>query len=66
VLGAEEYLSKVIINGEEKDVIITVLDPKNILYQADVEDMIPLLGRNFLDHFDVLFQGKKKTITFSR
>ncbi len=62
IIGAEEYLATVSVDGEKQKVVISVIDPTKILDTLPVEKMIPLLGRDFLDNFDVLFKGKTKKI----
>ena len=64
IIGADVYRAIVEINGEERTVEVVVIDP-NILLGTEVhEEEIPLLGRDFLDNFDVLFKGKQKKVLF--
>lgn len=62
IIGADEYLATVSISGEKREVVISVIDSTKILGTVPVEKMTPLLGRDFLDHFDVIFKGKNKQI----
>ena len=62
IIGADEYLTTLRINGEEKEVVVSVIDPDKILGTAPVDETKPLLGRDFLDAYDVLFKGKEKRV----
>lgn len=62
IIGADVYLSSIKIGTEKKDVAISVIDPSKVMGSTPVEKMTPLLGRDFLDSFDVLFKGKEKKI----
>ena len=62
IIGGDEYVTTAYINGEKRIINITVLDPTKILGFVPPKEMTPLLGRNFLDTFDVLFKGKEKKI----
>ena len=62
IIGADEYLTVTSINGEEREIVISVIDPSIILGFVSPQRMEPLLGRDFLDTFDVLFKGKEKKI----
>lgn len=66
IIGGDEYISSIVVGGEEKIVQITVIDPENKIGFQKVEKMTPLLGRNFLDHYDVLFKGKAKKLALFR
>lgn len=61
-IGADEYVTIACINGEKRPILVTVLDPTIKLGRVSPKKMMPLLGRNFLDTFDVLFKGKKRKI----
>lgn len=61
-IGADEYKTTACINGEKRIILVTVLDPTKKLGYVSPKKMLPLLGRNFLDTFDVLFKGKQKKI----
>jgi hypothetical protein len=61
-VGADEYASTVYVDGERKEIIITVLDLERKLGSIPIEEMTPLLGRNFMDDYDVLFRGKEKKL----
>jgi predicted aspartyl protease len=63
-LGGDIYLSTIELDGEKRDVTIMVIDPDNIKGYVDEKDASILLGREFLDFFDVVFKGKKRTIAF--
>ena len=60
-VGADIYKSTIEINGVKKEVEVCVVDPNNIKGRANIEDTCILLGRGFLDHFDVEFKGIKNT-----
>jgi predicted aspartyl protease len=62
LIGADVYKSTAKIGKVKKDILIVAVDPEKILGSAPIEKMTPLLGRNFLDNFDVLFKGKDKKI----
>lgn len=62
VIGADEYLAIVSIEEEEKEVNISVIDPKKDMGYVPIKAMTPLLGRDFLDRFDVLYKGMEKKI----
>lgn len=62
VIGADEYLATVSIEGEEKEVNISVIDPNKDMGYVSFKAMTPLLGRDFLDKFDVLYKGEEKKI----
>lgn len=66
MIGADDYLTKVSIGGEEKQVVVSVIDPSQILGSVSLEETTPLLGRNFLDAYNVLFKGKEKKIALFR
>ena len=63
-IGANEYVTQISINEEERIIQITVLDPTIDMGKEEVGAMTPLLGRNFIDHYDVSFKGKEKVIEF--
>ena len=62
MIGADHYLSRVSIGKEEKQVVISVVDSSKILGFVSLEETTPLLGRDFLDAYNVLFKGKEKKI----
>lgn len=62
IIAGEEYVSWVQISGEKKVVTITVIDPANKIGHEEIGNMTPLLGRNFLDHYNVFLKGKEKKI----
>lgn len=64
IVGADVYKATVEVNGEERTVLVIVIDPSNILDIQTYEEELPLLGRDFIDNFDVLFKGKQKKILF--
>lgn len=53
------------IGGEEKEIVVSVIDPEEF-FQKEEETKIgivfPLIGRDVLDKYDALFQGKKREI----
>lgn len=62
IIGADEYITTAYINGEKRIINVTVIDLTKDLGYVSPEKMMPVLGRNFLDTFDVLFKGKQKKI----
>ncbi len=62
LIGSDLYLSKVKICNDVREIVIASVDPKRILGLAPLEELIPLLGRNFIDNFDVVLKGKNKKI----
>lgn len=62
IIGADEYVTTACIDGEERLIVITVIDPTKLLGSVSTGKITPLLGRIFLDTFDVLFKGKQKKI----
>ena len=66
IIGGEEYVSWVQINGEKQVVIVTVINPQNKIGHEEDGNMTPLLGRNFLDHYNVTFKGKIHKLELSR
>lgn len=65
-IGADFYCAEVELEGEKRPVFIVVLDPDMRLGRAEEADEMPLLGRGFIDHFDVLFSGIDKRLVFSK
>jgi len=68
IVGADVYYVKVKLGNITKDVTLLVTDPERIIgYQKErkkeIDDIFPLVGRDFLNHFDVLFKGKKRKIS---
>ena len=63
-VGADEYVTTVYLNGERKEILITVVDIDRKMGSVPLEQMTPLLGRNFMDNYDVLFKGKEKRLAF--
>lgn len=62
LIGADVYKSTIKLDKEKEDVLIIAVDPTRILGNAPLEKLTPLLGRDFLENFDVLFKGKQKKI----
>ena len=62
IVGADVYATTVKVNGVEKVVEVYVVDPDNICGYNENKEGPALLGRGFLDNFDVLFEGKEKKI----
>jgi len=52
------------IDGEEKEIVVSVIDPKKFFEEEEPEIgiVIPLLGRGILDDYDTLFKGKERKI----
>lgn len=69
LVATDIYKVEVELAGEKKLVMVSVVDPDLKLEGEDgleEEDEETLVGRDFLDHFDVLFSGLDKRITFSK
>lgn len=62
VIGAHEYQTIASIDGEEREMTVSVIDPTIDMGYVSIEKIQPLLGREFLDTFDVLFKGKQRKI----
>ncbi len=64
-VGADIYKSTVSLNGVQQEVVIWVINPDNFWDNTEEnKEPVFLLGRDFLDHFDVMFKGKDKRIEF--
>jgi hypothetical protein len=63
-IGADEYITIARFNGEEKEITITVIDPECKMDPVAPSECAPLIGRGFLDYFDVLFKGKERKVCF--
>lgn len=66
-VAADVYFAWVELAGEKKVVEVLVLHPSQILGTETseiekIEDIFPCVGRNFLNHFDVVFHGKSQKI----
>lgn len=61
VIGADWYDATVEINGEKKEIELYVIDPTEII-RSEIPSLFPLLGRGFLDKFDVTFKGEQRKI----
>ena len=61
VIGADTYQAIVEIDGEKREIELCVIDPTNII-KFEITSLCPLLGREFLDKFDVHFKGEEKKI----
>ena len=61
VISADTYQAIVEIHGEKEEVELCVIDPTNII-RSEIASLCPILGRDFLDKFDVLFKGEEKKI----
>lgn len=59
-VGVDVYIASIELSGEKREVEIHVINPTKILGSAPIEECTPLLGRDFLDHYNVLFEGKRK------
>jgi len=62
IISADIYILPIELNGLKRDVEICVIYPE--IKDFKPEEIPPLLGRDFLDHFDVLFKGKDRKIQF--
>lgn len=61
VVGADVYDATVEINGEKKETELLVVDPTKII-RFEIKGLFPLLGRGFLNKFDVLFKGEERKL----
>lgn len=64
LIGSDVYESTVRINDEKKEILIFVVDPEILGYKP--EKISPLIGRDLLDKFDVLFKGDERKIVLMR
>lgn len=64
IVGADVYLLTIELGGEQIEIDLIIIDSDNIIRKekGETEDVLPLIGRNFLNNFDVLFQGKEKKL----
>lgn len=68
IVGADAYRVKIELDGELKETILLVVNSEYIIghekeEKTKIDDIFPLVGRDFLDHFDVLFKGKERKIS---
>ena len=64
-INGDKYKAICQINGEEKEIEVSVIDPEKFFReeeQPQIKMVEPLLGRDLLDQYDVLFQGEKKKL----
>jgi len=61
-IGADEYVTTIELCGRSKDVVISVIDPDIDLGYVPVEEVAPLIGRQFIDAYNVFFKGKARKI----
>lgn len=63
-INADLYLASLEIDGEEEEIVVSVLDPEKFFdeKEPEVETVMPLIGLGILDKYDVLFKGKGKKI----
>lgn len=61
VVEADLYETSLSIDGVQKDIIVYVVNPEKYK-DGELKESIALLGRGFLDNFDVMFKGKDKKI----
>jgi hypothetical protein len=66
IVGGDDYYSWVQIKDEKQVVKITVIDPQKILGHEEPTSSTPLLGREFLDHYNLTFKGKEKRLELSK
>ena len=62
IVNAEVYIVTIKIGGKERIVELLVVDPR-VIGEETVEEFCPLIGRQFLDNFDVLFHGREKKLS---
>lgn len=62
IVGVDAYIVAIEVNGEKRETTLFVVDPTNIIRQEKIEESIPVVGREFLDCFDVLFQGENRKL----
>jgi len=64
-INADLFKTTVKIDGMEREIEVVVIDPEEFFEIEEGEKNVePLLGRGFLDEFEVLFKGPKKKIVF--
>jgi hypothetical protein len=63
-INGDYYKAICQIGGEEREIIVSVIDPESFFEKEEPEIGIvkPLLGRDVLDNYDTLFKGKKRQI----
>ena len=64
ILGADVYKRTIELNGEKREISIFVIDHDKIIGVEEKIESLIALGREFLDHFSVLFKGKEKKLVF--
>lgn len=66
IVGADSYVVQIEVHGDKRETTLLVIDPNTIIRQEEVEDSMPLIGREFLDCFDVYFLGEKKKLVLMK
>lgn len=66
-INADKYKAICEIDGEQKEIEVTVIDPAKHFREGDgekdkIQETIPLLGFGLLKEYDVIFRGKEKRI----
>jgi len=66
-VAGDVYFAWVELAGEKKVIEVIVIHPDKILGTETseiekIEDILPCVGRKFLNHFDVVFHGKSQKI----
>lgn len=62
ILGADVYKSTLKINEEEEEITILVINNDKILRIEEPSESFIVMGREYLDNFNVIFQGVEKKI----
>jgi predicted aspartyl protease len=63
IVGADAYIVNIELGEEQKKIDLLVIDSNNIIGETEkIDAILPLIGRNFLNNFDVLFKGKAKKL----
>ena len=66
LIDADSFKMTIKIDGIEKEIEVLVEDTKKFFKRGGGKphDVEPLLGRDFLDSFDVIFKGTERKIAF--
>jgi predicted aspartyl protease len=66
-INADIYKAMCQINGKEEEILVSVVGPEKFFEEGEgtIGNIRPLLGRNLLDKYDVLFMGKERKLAIS-
>jgi predicted aspartyl protease len=66
-INADIYKAICQMNGKEEEIIVSVIDPEKFFEEGEgtIVNVRPLLGRDLLDKYDVLFKGKERKLAIS-